>query len=128
MGNAENDTYLFAAGDGKDTINNYRIDVTSIGIIQFIDASFENLWFSRSSNNLQINLAGTDDQLTITNWYSSYIYQLNQIHAGTSVLSSDKVDQLVSAISLYQIPSGEGNIISKNVMDVLQPIFTELWL
>jgi len=79
-------------------------------------------------NNLQLNIVGTDDKLTITNWYSSDIYQLNQIHAGSSILLNEDVDQLVSAMSLYDVPSSEGNVIAQDVMDILQPIFTEVWL
>jgi hypothetical protein len=31
-------------------------------------------------------------------------------------------------MSPYAVPSGEGNIVAQDVMDVLQPIFTEVWL
>jgi Ca2+-binding RTX toxin-like protein len=127
-GDAGNDTYLFMTGDSNDTINNYDTDLTSTDIVQFTDVSFENLWLSRSGNNLQLNIVGTDDQLTVTNWYSIDIYQLNQIHAGSSILLNEDVDQLVSAMSPYAVPSGEGNVIAQDVMDVLQPIFADVWL
>ena len=54
--------------------------------------------------------------------------QLNEIHAGSSILLNEDVDQLVSAMSLYDVPSSEGNVIAQDVMDILQPIFTEVWL
>ncbi|MDV6345864.1 calcium-binding protein [Nitrosomonas sp. Is37] len=127
-GDGGNDTYLFNTADGKDTINNYDTEVASFDILRITDVSFENLWFSRSGNNLQLNIVGTDDQLTITNWYSGDIYQLNQIITGSSILLNKHVDQLVSAMSSYEVPSGAGNVISQDVMDALQSVFTEVWL
>ncbi|MCW5602909.1 calcium-binding protein, partial [Nitrosomonas sp.] len=128
MGDVGNDTYLFQMADGKDTINNYDTDAASIDILKITDASFENLWFSRNASNLQINIVGTDDQLTIANWYSSDIYQLNEIHAGSAILYNEHVDRLVSAMSAYAVPSGEGSFISPEIMEGLQPLFTEVWL
>ncbi|PTQ88478.1 Ca2+-binding RTX toxin-like protein [Nitrosomonas nitrosa] len=128
IGDVGNDTYLFQMADGKDTINNYDTDAASIDILKITDASFENLWFSRNASNLQINIVGTDDQLTIANWYSSDIYQLNEIHAGSAILSNEHVDRLVSAMSAYAVPSGEGSFISPEIMEGLQPLFTEIWL
>ncbi|SDW91565.1 calcium-binding protein, partial [Nitrosomonas communis] len=127
-GDAGNDTYLFKIADGKDTINNYDTDVKSFDVLRITEVSFENLWFSRNGSNLQINIAGTDDQLTITNWYSGNTYQLDQITADSSSLLKEHVDQLVSAMSSYKVPSGEGNIISQDVMNALQPVFNEVWL
>ena len=127
-GDEGNDIYLFQIADGKDTINNYDTNLASIDILKITDATFENLWFSRSGNNLQINIVGTDDQLTIANWYSSDIYQLNEIHAGSAILSNEHVDLLVSAMSPYAVPSGEGSFISPEIMGGLQPLFTEVWL
>ncbi|SFN07148.1 calcium-binding protein [Nitrosomonas communis] len=127
-GDAGNDTYLFKIADGQDTVNNYDTDVKSFDVLRITEVSFKNLWFSRNGSNLQINIAGTDDQLTITNWYSSNTYQLDQITADSSFLLKEHVDQLVSAMSSYKVPTGEGNLISQDVMNALQPIFNEVWL
>ncbi|GJL74314.1 calcium-binding protein [Nitrosomonas sp.] len=127
-GDAGNDTYLFAIGDGTDSISNYDTNASSIDILQFANISYENLWFSRSSNDLKISLVGTNDQITISNWYINNSYQLDQIYAGSSLLSNNEVDQLVSAMSPYAVPSGEGSTIPQDTIDDLEPVLTDVWL
>ena len=133
-GDAGNDTYQFAAGDGNTTISNYDTGAGRQDVLQFLaggspsDAIIkEDLWFSRSGNSLQITLVGTDDQVTINNWYSNANYQLNQIEVGTSVLLNNQIDQLVTAMAAYNVPSGIGNVIPQDVQDQLQPIFAATW-
>ena len=85
------------------------------------------MWFSRSGNNLQITVAGTDDQVSISNWYSNGYYQLDTIEAGDSVLLNNQVEQLVSAMAAYAVPSGAGNVVPQEVQDALQPVITASW-
>jgi Ca2+-binding RTX toxin-like protein len=127
-GDTGNDTYLFTIGNGADSISNYDLSSSSIDVLQFENISYENLWFSRSSNDLKINIVGTNDQVTISNWYINNSYQLDQIYAGSSLLSNDEVDQLVSAMSAYAVPSGEGSAIPQDTMDELGPVLTNVWL
>lgn len=127
-GDAGSDTYLFAAGDGVDTINNYDAIAASIDILQFTGITYENLWFSRSLNNLQINVVGTNDRVTISNWYLNNAYQLDYVVAGASLVSNDEFDQLVSAMSQYTMPVGVDNFVSQDIVNVLQPVLSEIWL
>ncbi|SEM88245.1 calcium-binding protein [Nitrosomonas marina] len=127
-GGSGNDTYVFAIGDGNDSISNYDTNALSIDVLQFANISYENLWFSRSSNDLEIYVVGTNDQITISNWYSNNSFKLDQIYAGTSSLSNEETDQLVSAMSSYSAPIGEGAVISQDVMEILQPVFSAVWM
>ena len=129
-GGGGNDRYQFGYGDGQDVINNYDTS----GAATYTDTlaleagvSVEDLWFSRNGNHLQVNLVGTDDQMTINNWYSSTNYQLDQVEVGSSVLLNNQVDQLVSAMASYAVPSGAGNIVPQEVKDGLQPILAASW-
>jgi Ca2+-binding RTX toxin-like protein len=126
-GDTGSDTYLFGPGDGADTIYNYDTNAASIDIARFEDVSFEDLWFNRSGNNLQISIAGTDDRVTINHWYSSVNYQLDRIEAGSSILLNTQVEQLVSAMASYAVPSGVGNLIPPEVKDELQPVLAHSW-
>ena len=126
-GDAGDDTYLFGAGDGADTIYNYDTNLDSIDVVRFDDALIEDLWFSRNGNNLQITTGGTDDSVTISNWYSNANYQLDRIEVGSSVLLNSQVDQLVSAMASFSIPNGEGNIIAQETKDQLQPVLAVTW-
>ena len=126
-GDAGNDTYLFGLGDGADTVYNYDTNAASVDTARFEDVSVEELWFSRNGSNLQITVAGTDDQVTINNWYSNANYQLDRIEVGASVLLSSQVEQLVSAMASHSVPSGVGNVIPQEVKDGLQPVLAETW-
>ncbi len=126
-GGAGSDTYEFGAGFGADTINNYDTQADSVDVAQFDDVSIEDLWFSRSGNNLQITVAGTDDQVTVNNWYSNTNYQLDSIEAGASELLNSQVEQLVSAMASYNVPSGAGSVVPQDVKDELQSVITAAW-
>ncbi len=133
-GGSGNDIYQYAVGDGSTTINNYDTDTNRRDVLQILtDAvpsemvNIEDLWFSRSGNNLQITLVGSNDQVTVSNWYSNADYQLNQIKVGASVLLNHQVDQLVTAMASYNVPSGAGNMIPQEIQDQLQPILAVTW-
>ncbi|MCP4487098.1 MAG: calcium-binding protein, partial [Gammaproteobacteria bacterium] len=119
-----NDTYIFNQGDGQDTIADYTgTDTLAFGA----DITKDEIWFSQNGNDLQINLAGSDDQIIIDNWYSGANYQLESIETGSSALLNNQIDQLVSAMASYSVPSGAGNVIPQDVKDALQPILADSW-
>ena len=126
-GGEGNDIYLFGLGDGADTVNNYDTSATSVDTARFVDVDYHDLWFNRSGSNLQITVAGTDDRVTISNWYSNANYQVDRIEVGDSVLLNSQVEQLVSAMASYGVPSGAGNVIPQEVKDELQPVLAETW-
>ena len=121
------DLYRFKQDIGQDTVSNYDTQADNVDVTRFEDVSYEDLWFSRSGNNLQITVAGTDDQVTVNNWYSNTNYQLDSIEVGASVLLNNQVDQLVSAMAAYSVPSGAGNVIPQDVKDGLQPVIAATW-
>ena len=125
-GSSGADTYYFGFDDGQDTISDYDSDGLA-DVLMFEDVSLEELWFSQSGNHLLINVAGTDDQVTVNNWYSNINYQLDEIEAGSSVLLNSQVDQLVSAMASFDIPAGVGSVIPQDTKDSLQAILTETW-
>ncbi|WP_169715811.1 calcium-binding protein [Pseudomonas indica] len=126
-GDAGSDTYLFAAGDGSDLINNADTDPNSIDTARFEDARFDDLWFSRSGDDLYITVAGTSDRAIVSKWYADANNQLDRIEAGSAVLLNEQVEALVSAMSAFGVPSGAGKVIPQDVKDTLKPILTEAW-
>lgn len=125
-----NDRFLFGRNDGQDTIlqNDTNPAGTYNDVIAFnTDISYEELWFSRNGNDLQINIEGTDDQITVTNWYDDTAHQLDQFESGSMVLMNNQIDQLVSAMAAYDVPMGSGNVIPQDVKDNLQPVLANSW-
>jgi Ca2+-binding RTX toxin-like protein len=64
------DTYKFGSGFGSDVITNNGGSAAK-GEVVFTSANYEQLWFLRSGNNLQIDLLGTNDEITLSNWFGS---------------------------------------------------------
>ncbi|MFT6350542.1 MAG: Ca2+-binding RTX toxin-like protein [Psychromonas sp.] len=127
LGGSGSDTYIFGADSGSDTIVNFDADPASVDIALFEEVSFEDLWFSRNGDNLQITHAGTDDQVIVNNWYNGADYQLDSINTSSSVLLNNQVDQLVSAMATYDVPSGAGNVVPQDIKDQLQTVIAETW-
>ena len=120
-----NDTYRFGRGDGQDTVNNY--DTAGFDQLDFGgDISNEELWFSRSGNNLIVTLAGTDDQVQINNWYSGANYQVDEFEAGDHSLDRANVETLVSAMASFEVP-GAGEIITSEMQEQLRPVIAANW-
>ncbi|MFE1817261.1 calcium-binding protein, partial [Metapseudomonas otitidis] len=62
------DTYLFGKGDGQDTITELSGNDTLL-FTQGINST--DLWLQRTGNNLELSVLGSDDKVTISNWYAS---------------------------------------------------------
>jgi hypothetical protein len=97
-------TYDFGATFGQDTINNAAGgNTTARGEIDFTSSSVtdQNLWFQQSGNNLVVDLIGTNDTITVSNWYGSNAgAQLETFNAGGLKLDS-QLAQLVQAMASY---------------------------
>ncbi|AUZ84679.1 calcium-binding protein [Methylophaga nitratireducenticrescens] len=129
-GGEGNDRIEFGLNDGQDQIiqNDTNSTSTFNDVIAFdTDISYEELWFSRSGDDLQINIEGTDDQITVTDWYDDAAHQLDQFESGSMVLMNNQIDQLVSAMAAYDVPMGSGNVIPQDVKDNLQPVLANSW-
>ena len=70
-GNQYGDTYHFAAGDGQDTIFEWKLsDMGEVDIINFTNVASTEILIERSGANLTfINVNGTD-KVTVSNWYN----------------------------------------------------------
>ena len=114
-GGSGSDTYHFDRGFGRDFINNYSYGGANDSVsartdaIQFgegIDPS--EVWVSEgSSDDLIVSLIGTNDRITVTNYFSSNgtsRYVLNQIrfNDGTAWNYSD----VVARLSTQTLPEG----------------------
>lgn len=126
-GSAGSDRYLFSLGDGQDTITE-NSPATDTDVLDFgSTVSIEELWFSRSSDDLKINIAGSNDEVTVNNWYGNTDAQLDEIEVGDSVLLNSKVEQLVTAMASYSAPSGVGNVIPQETKDALSSTLVATW-
>jgi Ca2+-binding RTX toxin-like protein len=122
-GAAGDDTYIFNVGDGQDRVTDSAGDDN----LEIHADSYELLWFSQQGNDLAMTLAGSDDSVMVANWYSNDANQIEEIIVGDLVLLNTQVDQLVSAMASFDVPSGVGNVIPQETKDALQPMLVCSW-
>ncbi|MDR1227590.1 MAG: hypothetical protein LBK55_00975, partial [Azoarcus sp.] len=80
-GETGNDTYRFARGDGQDTIYDYDATAGNMDVIEFAEGiTADDIWAQRSGSSLILNLAGSTDQVTISSFFSSAAYEIEEVH------------------------------------------------
>lgn len=102
-GGGGDDTYVFNRGDGQDIIINGLVGLTpqTGTLLLGNDISSRQLWLSRSGDNLVIEVVGSEDRITLGNWYARQANRLGRILAGDGVSLYD-VDGLVLAMAAYR--------------------------
>lgn len=126
IGGAGNDTYMFAAGDGQDVINNLTgTPDTDVLSVEGIDR--ENLWLSRLGNDLVIDVRGTEDSITLQDWYVDPAQQLDSIQASGSALYASQVDNLVNAMAAFGAPAGGEISLTQGQRDQLNMVIAANW-
>lgn len=99
-GNNGNDVYVFSGEFGQDRVSNQQ-GYFENDIIQFTDQGINDLWFSQSANgrDLIINVIGSDEQVTIREWYSTNNRDVAQISIGA--LNADANGKVLGDKNLY---------------------------
>ncbi|MDR3279303.1 MAG: hypothetical protein LBT23_02220, partial [Synergistaceae bacterium] len=82
-GGTGNDIYVWALGDGSDTVNDHRSSKDYYGETGILKITGEvdptKIELTRDVNNLILIISETGERLTVANWYASTDYQLNNI-------------------------------------------------
>ena len=97
---------------------------TKVGQFQM---QINNLWLTRSGNDLVISRVGTADKVNISNWYSGASYQLDKIEVDSATLLNSQINQLVNAMAAFAPPVGVGSVLSQDTKDQLQPVLAATW-
>ena len=123
------DTYLFSRGDGIDlVVESQNTDAASDQLLFQSDIGHDQLWLSRSGNNLQISVIGTSDQVTIQDWYLGQAGHVEQIRTSTGrVLLDTKVDALVSAMAAMVPPAAGQTSLTASQQMLLAPVLAASW-
>lgn len=97
--------YVFQDAFGQGIIDN-GAGSSAKGEISFSwSVTNDDIWFSRSGNDLEIDLMGTSNQITVSGWYSSSGNQVQSIQAydqsSDEMTLDSQIEQLVSAMAVY---------------------------
>ena len=121
------DTYVFASGDGQDTVNNLSNTPSDTDTLIIEGLTPEQLWFSRDANNLVIDVRGNEDRVTIKDWYASSAQQVDVIQADGAALNANAVDNLVNAMAVFGAPAGGEVVLTQAQRDQVNVVIAANW-
>lgn len=127
-GGTGSDTYVFNLGDGQDLITDEDQSTDHADTVKFgagIDS--DDLWFSRVNDDLLVQTVGTNDQVTISQWFIDEKFQIEKINTESSSLDHSQVDALVQAMASFDAPAGSGEVLPQDVRDQLAPVLASSW-
>jgi Ca2+-binding RTX toxin-like protein len=129
-GGDSSDAYLFRRGDAQDRILDESVGDQSLrDRLSFgADIAANQLWLSRVGDDLQLQVIGTNDQVTIENWYLDSRYQIERIIDGQGQrLQLAQVDQLVQAMAALTPPVLGQTNLSDSVQTQLTATLDLAW-
>ncbi|MFI8744760.1 calcium-binding protein [Pseudomonas sp. NPDC077186] len=127
IGGDGSDTYYFAAGDGQDIINNLSNTPADNDVLSIEGITRDNLWLSRQGDSLVIDVRGSEDSVTVQDWYANSAQRLDAVQAGGSTLYANQVDNLVSAMAAFGAPAGGEINLSQVQRDQLNAVIAANW-
>jgi Ca2+-binding RTX toxin-like protein len=128
-GGTGNDTYVFGRGYGADVVSENdaaagNADVASFGA----GLAYDQLWFAKSGNNLEVSIMGASDKLTVSNWYAGSQYRVEQFKtADGKILLKSQVQNLVDAMAAFAPPAAGQSNLAGSTASTLAPVLAAAW-
>jgi Ca2+-binding RTX toxin-like protein len=123
-GGADDDLYLFNIGDGQDTIS----DTAGTDTLHFgAGIDLYRVRFEHSGSSLVIKVLGTDDAVTVLNWYSNASYRLESIVVDGAKLDTAELANLMTAMDALGEPQGANGAWSGDQRNALAAIAADYW-
>ena len=128
IGGEGNDTYRIGRNDGADLVDNHGEGGSADRVLFGSDIATDQLWFKQTGDDLEVSIIGTDDSVTIDDWYLDANNQVAQFETTTgSKLTSANVQALVDAMATFEPPAlGEVNLSSDREA-VLGTVIAAAW-
>jgi Ca2+-binding RTX toxin-like protein len=129
MGGSGADTYRFKRGDGQDTLIENDFNTLSKDVLAFGDVAANQLWFTRSGQSLVVSVIGTQDQITVQDWFKGSAYRVEAFSSSDGKsLSSSKVNNLVNAMAKFSAPAEGTTTLPTATAKALQPVLASSWV
>ncbi|MBG9388551.1 calcium-binding protein [Caenimonas aquaedulcis] len=129
QGGLGSDTYWVSRGSASDTIVENDATAGNKDVARFgSNIAYDQLWFQQSRKDLIVSIIGTNDKLTVPNWFAGTAYHVEQFVAGDGkVLLDGQVQHLVQAMAAYSPPPLGQLTLSPSVELALVPAFNADW-
>ncbi|HCF9255606.1 TPA: hypothetical protein NI610_006634, partial [Pseudomonas aeruginosa] len=128
-GGVGNDTYLLGRGYGADTVVENDATAGNTDVAQFLGGiAIDQLWFSKTSNNLEVSVIGTADKMIVKDWYLGSAYRVEQFATadGMTLLDS-QVQSLVNAMAAFAPPAAGQTVLPENYQAALASVIATNW-
>ena len=126
VGGIGNDAYIFGMDDGKDTIDNS--DALGNDKLMLLNNDAQTVWLRQLNNDLELSFVGTQDNITIKDWYIGSANQVDTIALSTGqVLIAGDVQQLVNAMAQFSVPALGQTSLTTEQHQALDSIIATVW-
>lgn len=129
-GGTGNDTYIMSRGYGIDTVVENDTTAGNTDVAQFLSGvAADQIWFRKSSQNLEVSIIGTDDKLMVKNWYRGDAYHVEQFKTtdNAKTLLDSNVQNLVNAMASFAPPAAGQTTLPQNYQDSLASVIAANW-
>ncbi len=128
-GGLGNDNYRFGRNSGQDVISDYDASAGNADTVSFgPDVSAEQLWFQRQDNNLEVSIIGTNDRLSIANWYVGDAYKVEEFRTSNGAMTIEsQVQNLIQAMASFAPPAMGQTHLSPDVRSSLEMVLAASW-
>jgi len=116
-GEAGNDTYGFDLTSGADTI----VDALGTNRIQIMQASIDQIWITRSGNDLRIGIIGGTATITVSGYYAVGGSRIREIAVGSHSLFLAHAEPLIAEMT------AEFASAPASVPESISDLFDEYW-
>ena len=140
IGGVGSDTYMYSRGFGADRVQENDATPGNTDLVSFGAAgatlptaatsiTADRLWFRHVGNNdLEIDIIGTTDSLTIQDWYLGSSWHVEQFKTTDNKLLTDvRVENLVQAMAACSPHSAGQTTLPTAYQAVLTPIIAANW-
>ena len=127
MGGLGGDRYLFSTDFGQDRIVETESDPGDLDVAVFSGVNFDQLWFRRAGDHLEVSVIGTQNRVTVESWYVGAQHHVEKFQAGSRNLLDTKVDNLVNAMAGFTPPPSGVTTLPPNYAAALNPVLAANW-
>lgn len=124
------DTYGLGRFQGQDRIFDQDRDTTAMDVMDFGEqVTYQQLWLVRNGDDLTVNILGSQDQVTVEQWFIDHRYQIEKIEVAHNIsLDGSEVAQLVNAMAALTPPASSQTTLNSSQLAALHSTFAVTWL
>lgn len=129
IGGIGSDTYILRRGYGADAIAEDDNTAGNTDVARFADdIAYNQLWFRKHGNDLEVVVIGTNDMFSLQDWYKGSRYHVEQFRTsdGKTLLDS-QVQNLVDAMAGFSPPRAGETTLAPDYQRALGGVLAANW-